>query len=330
VTDERFLVTGGTGCIGAWVVRNLVRDGVWVCILAAPSSLDRLELLLSDDELSRVDIITADINDLETIEPAVRGRRPTHIVHLAALQLPFCATDPVAGARVNVQGTTTMFELARRLEIGRLVYASSAAVYGPKSRYPDEIVPADAELHPTSHYGVFKLANEKDAGVWWESAGIASIGLRPHSVYGPGRDQGTTSKPTLAMIAAAAGRPYHIDFGGSYQFQFADDVARSFIAAARAELPGASVFSIPGPMVGVDQIVAAIEAVEPDSRGRITLGERILPFPSAFDGRPLEAALGPQQLTPLAEGVQQTIDSYRQALRAGRLDTGFLDRVLAA
>jgi len=330
VTDERFLVTGGTGCIGSWVVRNLVREDVPVTVVATPRRLDRLELLLSDEEIGRVDVITADINDLDAIEPAVRGRRPTHIVHLAALQLPFCAADPVAGARVNVQGTVSMFELARRLEIGRLVYASSAAVYGPKSRYADEVVPADAELHPTSHYGVFKVANEQDARVWWDSAQIASVGLRPHSVYGPGRDQGTTSKPTLAMIAAAAGRPYHIDFGGSYQFQFADDVARSFIAAARAELTGASVFSVPGPMIGVDEIVARIEEIDPASRGRITFGERILPFPSAFDGGPLEAALGPQRLTSLADGVRQTIDSYRQALNAGGLDGEFLDRVLAA
>ena len=330
MTDERFLVTGGTGCIGSWVVRNLVREDVPVTVVATPRRLDRLELLLSDEEIGRVDVITADINDLDAIEPAVRGRRPTHIVHLAALQLPFCAADPVAGARVNVQGTVSMFELARRLEIGRLVYASSAAVYGPKSRYADEVVPADAELHPTSHYGVFKVANEQDARVWWDSAQIASVGLRPHSVYGPGRDQGTTSKPTLAMIAAAAGRPYHIDFGGSYQFQFADDVARSFIAAARAELTGASVFSVPGPMIGVDEIVARIEEIDPASRGRITFGERILPFPSAFDGGPLEAALGPQRLTSLADGVRQTIDSYRQALNAGGLDGEFLDRVLAA
>ena len=330
MTDERFLVTGGTGCIGSWVVRNLVREDVPVTVVATPRRLDRLELLLSDEEIGRVDVITADINDLDAIEPAVRGRRPTHIVHLAALQLPFCAADPVAGARVNVQGTVSMFELARRLEIGRLVYASSAAVYGPKSRYADEVVPADAELHPTSHYGVFKVANEQDARVWWDSAQIASVGLRPHSVYGPGRDQGTTSKPTLAMIAAAAGRPYHIDFGGSYQFQFADDVARSFIAAARAELTGASVFSVPGPMIGVDEIVARIEEIDPASRGRITFGERILPFPSAFDGGPLEAALGPQRLTSLADGVRQTIDSYRQALNAGGLDGEFLDRVLSA
>ena len=209
------------------------------------------------------------------------------------------------------------------------MYASSAAVYGPKDRYADEVVGPDAELYPTSHYGVFKVANEQAARVYWQTGGIASIGLRPHSAYGPGRDQGVTSKPTVAMIAAAGGRPYHVDFGGRYQFQFVDDVAAAFIAAARADRPGADVFSFGGPRIGVDEIVGVIAALEPRSRGRITFGDRILPFPAAFDGAPLEAALGPQPVTPLGDGVRRTIETYRAALRDGRLGDAFLDRVLA-
>ena len=330
MADERFLVTGGTGCIGAWVVRNLIRRGVPVTIVSSRGRLDRLELLLSAEEVAALNVITADVTDLAAIEPAARGRRVTHVIHLAALQLPFCAADPVAGARVNVQGTVSMFELCRRLEISRLVYASSAAVYGPKTRYAQDILPADAELAPTSHYGVFKVANEQDARVWWETNGIASIGLRPHSVYGPGRDQGATSKPTLAMIAAAAGRPFRIDYSGSYQFQFADDVAQTFIAAARSELAGANVFSLPGPVTSVAGVVSAIEQVEPKSTGRINVDERVLALPAGFDGAPLESALGTQHVTPLADGIRQTIDTYRAALAAGRLGADYLGRVLGA
>ena len=330
MADERFLVTGGTGCIGAWVVRNLVHQGVPVTIVSSRGRLDRLELLLTPEEVAALDVITADVTDLAAIEPAARGRRLTHVIHLAALQLPFCAADPVAGARVNVQGTVSMFELCRRLEIGRLVYASSAAVYGPKTRYSQEILPADAELAPTSHYGVFKVANEQDARVWWDANGIASIGLRPHSVYGPGRDQGATSKPTLAMIAAAAGRPFRIDYSGSYQFQLADDVAQTFIAAARSDLAGANVFSLPGPVTSVADVVSAIEQAEPKVAGRITVDDRALALPAGFDGAPLESALGAQHVTPLGDGIRQTIEAYRTALGAGRLGDDYLARVLGA
>ena len=328
MADERFLVTGGTGCIGAWVVRTLVRESVPVTLLASRRRFDRLGLLLSDAEIARIDVVDGDINDLETIEDAARRQGVTRLIHLAGLQFPFCAADPVAGARVNVQGTVTMLELARRLGVP-LVYASSAAVYGPKTRYADDVLPPDAELHPTSHYGVFKVANEQGARVAWETQGVRSVGLRPHSVYGPGRDQGVTSKPTVAMIAAAAGRTYHVNFGGRYQFQFGDDAARSFIAAARADLPEATVFSLPGPAIGVDEILAAIETLEPWAAGKMTFEDRSLPFPGAFDGRPLEAAIGPQQQTPLADGVRETIETYRRAIRDGRLGDAYLDRVLA-
>jgi nucleoside-diphosphate-sugar epimerase len=326
--DERFLVTGGTGCIGSWVVRALVRDGVPVTVLAASGRMDRLELILDPAALATVEIVRGDLNDVDLLGAACRRSGVTSIIHLAALQLPFCAADPVAGARVNVQGTASVFELARRLGVGRVVYASSAAVYGPKTDYPDEVVGPDAPLRPTSHYGVFKQANEAAARVYWDTVGIASTGLRPHSAYGPGRDQGVTSKPTVAMIAAAAGRPYHIDFGGSVQFQFVEDVAAPFVAAARSDRPGAEVFSLGGPAIGVDQVVEVLAELEPWTRGRVTHGDRILPFPAAFDGAPLEAALGPQPATPLRAGIARTIEVYRSAIRSGRLDDAWLDRVV--
>jgi len=331
VADERFLVTGGTGCIGAWVVRDLVRGGVPVTVVSSRARPDRLRLLLSPAELAGLDLVAGDVAELAAVEALARDRGVTRIIHLAALQLPFCAADPVAGARANVTGTAVMLEVARRLEIGRLVYASSAAVYGPRAHYglaSGAVLPADAVRHATSFYGVYKVANEDAATVAWETQGVASIGLRPHSVYGTGRDQGMTSKPTVAMVAAAAGRPYHVAYGGRYQFQFAGDVARTFIAAARSEQPGAAVYSLPGPAIGVDEIVVEIERCAPAS-GRITIDASELALPSAFDAAPLEAALGPQPVTPLADGVRTTIETYRAALADGRLDQAWLERVLA-
>jgi UDP-glucuronate 4-epimerase len=327
--DERVLITGGTGCIGSWIVRNLVREDVPVLVLSASGRVQRLKLILTRDEFDRITFVAGDISELEALEAAARQHRVNRIIHLAALQFPFCAADPIRGAQVNVTGTVTIFELAKRLGIERLVYASSAAVYGPKTHYADEVLKPDAELFPTSHYGLYKVANEQSARVYWQNDGIASIGLRPHTVYGPGRDQGVTSKPTIAMIAAAAGRPYHIGFGGRYQFQFADDAARTFIAAARAPFEGAAVYNLGGRISGVDEIVAAIEAAAPDARGSITFDDVALPFPSAFDGGPINEALGPQAEAPLADGVRATLDAYRTGIADGTIDAAYLDRVLA-
>ena len=329
MTDERFLVTGGTGCIGSWVVRSLVRDSVPVVVLSSGTNLGRLRLILTDQEFERVVLVRGDIADLPALEALVRDRGVNRIIHLAAWQFPFCAANPAQGALANVVGTVNVFEVARRLGLERVVYASSAAVYGPKSHYPDAVLGSDAPFWPTSHYGAYKMANEQNARVYWQNDGLSSIGLRPHSVYGPGRDQGVTSKPTVAMIAAAAGRPYHINFGGRCQFQYAPDVAATYVAAARVEFSGAAVFSIGGRVAAVSEIVEAIEQVEPTARGRITHGDEPLAFPEAFDNRAMVDALGPYHETPLADGIAETLDCYRRALERGTIDGAWLDQVLA-
>ena len=329
MTDDRVLVTGGTGCIGSWVVRNLVQEHIPVVILTSSGRDDRLRLILPDAERDEIRFVTGDISDIAALESATGRHGINRIIHLAAMQFPFCAADPIRGAQVNVAGTVTIFELARRLGVERVIYASSAAVYGPKSHYEETVLGPDAELFPTSHYGVYKVANEQTARVYWQNDGIASIGLRPHAVYGPGRDQGVTSKPTVAMIAAAAGRAYHVNFNGRYQFQFADDAAKAFLRAARAPFEGAAVYNLGGSAFSVADIIDAIEANEPAARGRITFDDRPLALPDAFDGRPIVDALGTWAETPLDEGVRRTLDCYRAALRGGLLDDAYLDRVLA-
>jgi nucleoside-diphosphate-sugar epimerase len=329
MTDDRVLVTGGTGCIGSWVVRNLVQEHIPVVVLTSSGRDDRLRLILTDAERDEIRFVTGDISDIAALESATGRHGINRIIHLAAMQFPFCAADPIRGAQVNVAGTVTIFELARRLGVERVIYASSAAVYGPKSHYEETVLGPDAELFPTSHYGVYKVANEQTARVYWQNDGIASIGLRPHAVYGPGRDQGVTSKPTVAMIAAAAGRAYHVNFNGRYQFQFADDAAKAFLRAARAPFEGAAVYNLGGSAFSVADIIDAIEANEPAARGRITFDDRPLALPDAFDGRPIVDALGAWAETPLDEGVRRTLDCYRAALRGGLLDDAYLDRVLA-
>ncbi len=319
MSNERFLVTGAAGCIGTWVLRNLVREGVPVTAFDLDSKYQRLPLLLDDQEIAKIHFIHGDISDLATVEAALKDNHADHIIHLAALQLPFCKADPVAGAKVNVVGTVNILEAAKRLGLKSLVYASSTAVYGLSEEYPDEPLAHDAPLRPRSHYGFYKQANEGNAAVFSRDDGLSSIGLRPYVVYGAGRDQGMTSTPTRAILAAAAGQSYKISFGGRYCFQYGDDTARAFIQAARADLHGAQVFNIGGKSVSTAEVITAIEQAEPSARGRITFDDIPLPFPPEVDHTALAAAVGPLTFTPLADGVAETLSIFRRALAEGRI-----------
>lgn len=305
MSDERWLIIGALGCIGAWTCRQLVREDHEVVAFDLGDDTGRLDLIMSPDEIGLVRLVHGDVTDLDGLNRAIADHRITHIVHLAALLMPVAQADPPRGALVNVVGTVNVLEAARRGEVAGLAYASSAAAY---DRSDGIRVDEDADGHPLYHYGVHKQANEGAARVYFHDAGLSSVGLRPHVVYGPGRDNGMTAGPTLAMAAAVAGEPYEIPFGGRAQFQFAPDAAAKFIAGARscAEEPGAPVRNLGGPSEDVTDVIAAIEAALPEAAGTISYKEDVeLPLPEDM------AAVDPVT-TPLREGVAQTIDVLRR------------------
>jgi nucleoside-diphosphate-sugar epimerase len=317
VMNERVLVTGAFGCIGAWVIRELVAAGVTVVGFDIGAEPRRLTQVMSPGDVARVAIVRGDITDLAAVETALDLHEITSVIHLAALQIPFCRADAPLGARVNVVGTVNVFEAAKR-RAGRLrhvVYASSIAVYDPPGDDLDG--PATLVGVPSTLYGVYKRANEATAHVYWAEHGLASIGLRPHTVYGPGRDQGVTSAPTTAMVAAAAGVPYTIPFGGRLQFQHTRDIARAFILASRIESEGAAVVNPPGHVADIRDVVGLIEQAAPGSVGTITAADAPLALPAEVDAGGFRDLLGPFQQTPLADGIAETIATFRDLLARG-------------
>ena len=307
MSEQRYLVTGSAGFIGAWVTRNLLQAGEDVVAFDLSTDRRRLHNLVADEEVSGVRFVQGDITDGAAVRHVVSRHKITHIIHLAALQVPFCQADPVLGARVNVVGTANVFEAARAAGIRHLTYASSAAVFGLEEEYDSGPLPNDAPLRPRTLYGVYKQANEGMARVYWLDHGISSIGLRPYVVYGVGRDQGLTSTPTLAMRAAALGEPYHISYGGRFNMQYGADVANTLILAASTPIAGAEAFNLRGDAVHMKDVVAAIEQARPEVAGKITFADQPLPFPADLDDKALISTLGPLPHTPLSTGIAETI-----------------------
>jgi len=323
---RRFLVTGAKGFIGAWLIKSLTERGDRPVMLDLDSDSHRLDALLSDGEMAMVTFVAGDVTRLEDIDRAVAEHGISHVIHLAALQVPACAANPPLGALVNVAGTLNVFETAKRRRdlVRSVVYASSAAVFGPEEFYGRGHVPVDAPLFPGTHYGVFKQANEGNARIYYANDGISSVGLRPWAVYGVGRDQGITSGPTKAIKAAVLGRPYTIRFTGALDLQYARDTAWTFLRAAEAGIAGARTYTLRGAVIQIDAFIEELARVVRSAAGPsapVRAEGKSLPIASDLDDSALVRDLGEPPRTPLAEGIRETAEIFARLGAAGRLET---------
>jgi UDP-glucuronate 4-epimerase len=320
MTDpERFLVTGALGCLGAWVLYLLAHEGVDVVGFDLATDRRRLRLIQDEDELDGVDVIQGDVADPLPLADLVESRGITHIVHCAALQVPFVRADPIIGARVNVQGLVAVLEAARmhRALVQGVAYASSAAVFGPSTRYIAGRVDDDAPPAPETLYGVFKLANEGTAKVYGAEHGINAVGLRPFVVYGAGRDAGMTASPTIAIEAAMDDRPFVIDPAGPMAFDHVLDTAQAFVAAARSRPSAPIVFNVPSVTAGASDVIRAIEDAIPEAHGLISAGPTELALPAIVDGARARRVLGLPEPRSLTDGIAQTVAVLRRARLRG-------------
>ncbi len=323
----RVLITGGYGFIGAWIVRNLLADGADVFIYDLKEDPRRLRLILPDEQVRRVRFVQGDVTDLKGLTDALQSHQISHVIHLAGLQVPTCRADPILGAKVNVLGTLAVFEAVKALgpQVQRIVYASSAAVFGGPEKYPAGPLPDTVPLVPSTHYGVFKCCNEGNARIYYQDHGITSVGLRPWTVYGVGRDLGMTSEPTKAIKAALLGRPYHISFGGWTDFQYVDDVAKAFVLSLTRPYSGSKSYNLRGEVVRLADFHKALAKVLPEAAKLVTFGAQQIAIAYDLSDDGITKDLGPMPKTSLEDGIRETVAIFRKLREEGRLDTADLD-----
>ncbi len=318
---ETYFITGAQGCIGSWIVKALVERGDDVVVFDRSDDARRLRAIMEAEQIAGVRFVSGDISDGDAVRRALDESGARRVIHLAGLQVPICKADPVGGALVNVVGTLNVFEAARTMRIDNVVYASSAAVYGLND--DDAVLDETAACEPSTHYGVFKRANEGNARVYFLDHGVCSVGLRPLTVYGVNRDFGLTSDPTKAMKSAVLGRPFHIRFGGATDFQYVADTAAAFVACADKKPEGAQVFNLHGETVTVERIANLINEVSEGAL--ITFSGPPIPIAPALDDSAIRRFLGDLPSTPLETGVRETMDRFAALRDGGTLDTRDLD-----
>jgi len=326
---ETYFITGAQGCIGSWIVKALAERGDVPVVFDRSEDARRLNAIIQPGDLERVRFFAGDITDVSAVRSALEESGARRIIHLAGLQVPTCKADPVAGAFVNVIGTLNVFEAAKAIGVERVVYASSAAVFG----LGDAGVPLDesAICEPTTHYGIFKRTNEGNARVYFLDHGVNSVGVRPLTVYGVNRDSGLTSDPTKAMKAAVLGVPFHIRFSGATDFQYVADTAAAFIACADGAPGGAHVFNLHGETVEVARIAKLInENSSRPNRELVTYGGPPIPIAPAMDDAAFKRAIGQLSKTSLEAGIRETMKRFAELRDRGRLDISDLETEFSA
>jgi len=313
--DRAVLVTGATGCIGAWAVKLLTEMGAKPVIYDLSENRSRLHLIMEGAD--NVTWEQGDITDFERLKNVMAQYDISAIIHLAALQVPFCKADPVGSTRVNVMGSINILEAARQAGLQRLTYASSVAV------------PAmDDNEFLTTLYGAHKICGEQMAGVYWQDWQVPSIGIRPGIIYGPGRDQGMSAAPSIAMLAALNGKAYTIPFSGTLTFCHVEDAARRFVAAISKDQEGAPVFEMYGTPEKTAKIVDIIKT-KTSVNADIRFEGNAMPFPAEKDDGELDALIGVTPYLSLEDGITHTLACFKEAEKRGIDISALAEKLMA-
>jgi UDP-glucose 4-epimerase len=234
MSDEKTVfLTGGAGFIGMHVIPLLLEKGYRVRIFDNMTRGDRArahELA----QTGRVDVVEQDVRYGGAVYAAMKGC--SHVIHFATVAINKSVADPYESIDINMTGNHNVFAAAADLGVQRLVFASSASVYGDPKKLP---MHEDDQLNPLTPYCISKRAGEDLLGFYQRRAGLSWVALRFFNVYGPGQttDAYYTSVINVFLKRLRAGQPPMIDGKGeqSMDFVHVTDLARSVVAALESE-----------------------------------------------------------------------------------------------
>jgi len=231
--NKKVLVTGGAGFIGSFVVTELLKENVGEVVVY--DNLARGDMSYIEEQLKdpRCNYFKGDLREIDLLNAAMTGC--DYVIHLAAMWLLHCKDYPRTAFDVNIQGTFNVLEACVNNKVSRLVYSSSASVYGDASEVPM------TEEHPFNNrnfYGASKIACEAMCRAFYDRYNLDYVGLRYMNVYGPHQDQTAayTGVVPIMLNKIDANEPPVINGDGTqaYDFIYVEDVARSNVLALKA------------------------------------------------------------------------------------------------
>lgn len=306
-----YLITGGSGCIGSYIIRDLLARNSKVVNYDFDTRQEILRQVIATKALSQVVSVTGDITDAAHLARTVKEQKVHTIIHLASLQIPASNANPPLAERVIVGGLVNVLEVARLLEVKKIVWASSVAVFGLPEEYDGRSVANDAHHRPQSVYGACKSLGEFLLTYYHDNYRINAVGLRYTAVYGVGREKGLSSFSTEMIRKAAVGEDYEVPFGGdTIDWQYVEDVSRLTLLAADAGETKTRIFNTGGELRPVIEAVAYLQHLAPDAR--LTLRPGKFGIAWDYDTSPLIDELGFRPEYNMEQGIQKTFNLYRQ------------------
>ena len=305
------LVTGGLGYIGSYVVRDLLDRGWHVRILDNYYRCDRA-VAASLAKLDRVEVIEGDVRYANVVENAVQGAEA--VVHLAAVCLNKSISDPTESLDVNLLGTQNVYDAAARASVQRVIYASSASIYGNPVSLPMRETDKPAPITP---YCIAKLAGEHLLSFYSQRSKMTWLALRFFNVYGPGQptDAYYTSVVLTFLRRLAAGEAPVIDGKGEQSMDFVHvaDVARSVGLALDSTATGEALNVGTGEQTTVAQLADhLIKAIGADVRPEFRPREVLVTQREASTER-IREVLGWEPQVGLAEGLASVVEHLKDA-----------------
>jgi UDP-glucose 4-epimerase len=306
-----YLVTGGTGFVGSYISRALVRSGEKVIAYDFMPNTTVMDMIMSPEERNTISIVQGDVSDFLQLARTVEENKVTRIIHLSSMLHPASNENPALAERINNLGQINVFECARVFDIEKIVWASSVVVFGPPSMYAEEYLLNDAPHAPTHVYGACKSHCEFLANHYHKTWGVDHIGLRFTIVYGPGRTRGATSFVHKLMIEPALGKPTVVPYGDDViDWQYVEDIASLVIKCSKVGQTRTHIFNTKFDIRSIGEAKKYVESIIPDAD--ITLEPGTFGIAWKLDDSLLQEEIGFIPEFSMEKGILSTINFFRK------------------
>lgn len=303
-------VTGGAGYIGSTLVQNLVDNGHEV-VSVDNETIGTYEYLRKKEATKKAILISGDIRNLKLLLKSWKDC--TAVAHLAALPgLELCNKKPEEAVSVNIYGTYRVMEAAKTLGVKRVVFCSSASVYGKPCSLP---VTEGHELHPLNLYGVTKLSGEKILDAFHVNHEMETVNLRFGNIYGVGIYTRYDTVIPKFVKQALSGKPLTIygDGKSSRDFVHVKDITDAISLSLTTDSIGGETFNVGGETLSINNITEIIKEEVSDVTGRHVNTVNTPPREGetrefSYDLMHIRKRLGFENKLTVKEGVRQLIN----------------------